>query len=167
MSVNRIGKLVDARHQPPPAGAEAALSFAMDAGAGRCVRSFQQEHPGEQCYLLVLDTSQGIVRDLMRDSGMLEAEAAARAAVSKQERSQPDVGLWITAVPREAGVRVARYFAKDEPGVQAICDRLSHEPVLAICVTVGGMSMGPLDPAVAHPADTERARRQARAKRHR
>jgi len=167
MSINRIGKLVDARHQPPPAGAEAALRFALDAGAGRNVRSFQQDHPGEQCYLLVLDISQAIVRDLMRDSGMLEAEAASRAAVSEQEGKQPDMGLWITAVPREAGVRVARYFAKDEPGVQAICDRLSHEPVMTICVADGGMSLGPLDPAVAHPADTERARRQARARRHR
>jgi hypothetical protein len=166
MSVNRIGHMIDSGACPSPAFTTPLLSSAMAAGAANLVRRFQREHPGEQCYLVVLDTHQGIVQDLLRDAGLLQAAAASEAAASRQEGGRrPDVAMWLSVVPRASGVQTARYFAKDEQQIQAMCDQMAHHPVMGIVVAEDGMTIGPLDQP-SDPAATERARRQARARRH-
>jgi hypothetical protein len=171
MSVNRIGHLV-APQQLAPKHQQAAkiLHTVLDqTPMMQELEQFRRKHPGQQPYLLVLDTTMQIVRDLIRHlPEIAERLATGEAAVRAQEGgTRPDVALWIQLVPRQAGIEVARFVAEDEPMVQARCDQWIGADAMAMCVAGGGMVMtdvcllGPGERAAA-----ERARRRDRDRRH-
>lgn len=171
MSINRVGHIL--AQQPMREGQQKAAKLLLQVlagGASRLIGDFKQQHPGEQCYLVVLDTREPIVRDLIKwirpDMVDLLPQAEAQA-ITDAGGKQPDVALWVQAIPRTAGIEVARFLAKDEPGVQARCDGLQEAEAVGICLAYAGMVMTPLE-CPAPGADlgaAERERRAARSRR--
>ena len=171
MRINRVGPMIAEKPLGENQQKAAKLLYqVLEHGASKLIDEFRQRCPGEQCYLLVLDTRDWIVQELLRRAmpGTAETlnQAEARAS-NAEEGKRPDLALWVQTCPRAAGIEVARFLAKDEPLIQVQCDELQGADVIAICLAHGGMVMTPLE-SPAPGADlgaTERERRSARSRR--
>jgi len=171
MSINRVGHMI--AHKPLRESHQKAarlLEQVIEGSASHVINEFRRRYPGEQCYLLVLDTREWVVQEMLRSAmpDMVETlkQAEARASADAGGK-RPDVALWVHVVPRAAGVEVARFLAKDEPLIQVQCDEAQAEDVMAICLAYGGMVMTALE-CPAPGADlgaAERERRAARSRR--
>jgi len=169
MSINRVAHMLP-RGPAHPNFERAAdlLDQALACGASKLVDDFRQQHPGQQCWLLVLDTREWIVQQLIRrvrpDDADLLPHAEAKASADAGGK-RPDVALWVQVVPREAGIQVVRFLAEDEPAIQARCDQAQDE-VMAVCVAYGKMiTTGLFTPGPGELAAAERERRAARRRR--
>jgi hypothetical protein len=169
MSINRVGQLV----APQPSDGkrrrqEKLLDLLLSAGVSSSIQEHRQKHPGEQCYVTVLDTQECIVQDLLRwvNPQLLEALPDQVMQMGAAEGGKrPDMGLWVQVLPRALGIHVATFLAKDEPAMQALCDRLQDD-VIVVGLACGGMWLEPLcAPKAGALAAAERGRRQDRARR--
>lgn len=166
MSINRVEQMLGQdRHDPRIERAGRLLDQVLASGASQLVSDFRRDHPGEQCWLLVLDTREWIVQKLMRmvrpDSVDLLPQAEAQASAAEGGK-RPDVALWVQVMPRAAGIEVARFMAADEPLVQARCDG-TQDDVVALCVAHSKIICTPLHrPGPGELAAAERERRAAR-----
>jgi hypothetical protein len=164
MSVNRIQHLMPGHWLGADHATIKVLTKVLRSGGDQIIAGFREQFPEEQCWLLVLDVNEWIVQQLLERLPGLAGDDLS-AAQAHAERTN-GAALVVAACPGDAGTEVARFLAKREEQMQVMCDQLRGHPVMALCLAAGSMSMGPLN-ADAHPADTERARRQARARRHR
>ena len=169
MSINRVGHMVAPQlRDGKRARQEKLLDLLLAAGISRQIEEFRQKHPGEQCYVTVLDTRERIVQDLIRcvDPLMLEALPAECVQMSAAEGGKrPDTGLWVQVLPRKLGIHVAMFLAKNEPETQAFCDGLLDD-VIVVGLAFGGMWLQPLYRHKAGAlAAAERERRAARSRR--
>ena len=162
MSVNRIQHLMPHSWLGPNDSTIKVLTKVLRSGGDEIIAGFREQFPGEQCWLLVLDVHEWIVQQLLERLPGLAGDDL-RAAQAHAEQTS-GAALMVVACPGEAGTEVARFLAKREDEMQVMCDQMRGHPVMAVCLAAGSMSMGPLY-ADAHPADTERSRRQARARR--
>lgn len=169
MSINRVGHMLAQQASDDKKQRQIKLlDMLCWSGISEEVEAFRQKHPGEQCYVMVLDTRERIVQDLMRcvNPQMLEAlpdQCVQMSAATGGKR--PDTGLWVQVVPRKLGIHVAMFLAKNEPETQAFCDGL-HDDVIVVGLAFGGMWLQPLYPHKAGAlAAAERERRAARSRR--
>ena len=163
MSVNRIGHLMPGSWLGSDHATIKVLTKVLRSGGDEIIAGFREEFPGEQCWLLVLDVNEWIVQQLMQHMPNLAGDGL--TAAQDHAKQINGAALVVAACPGEAGIAVARFLARREDQMQVMCDQLRGHPVMGLCLAAGSMSMGPLH-ADDYPADTERFRRQARARRH-
>lgn len=168
MSVNRIGHLMDAKPTEPQ-WRECSEQFGkiLQSGGYGVVESYLAEHPGEQCYLLVLDPQTQIVREFLSLAapGWLKgAERLVSSTGGLRPGEKPPV--FMAVVDRQAGIQAARFLAKNEHEIQA---RLSavQDAAIGIGLLCDCMQVFHLYQRVpcTDAGATERARRQQRARR--
>jgi hypothetical protein len=168
MSINRVGHMVGQQRPDRVERAHGVLHQVLGSVASQLVNDFRQKHPGEQCWLLVLDTREWIVQQFLRKvlpdpSDVLKQTEA--QVIAAEGGKRPDVALWVRAVPRAAAIEVARFVAQDEPLVQAMCDE-EHDDVVALCLAHSTLVCTALHrPGPGELAAAERDRRAARRRR--
>jgi hypothetical protein len=151
MSVNRILGMMPTSATDTHASAVAeVLSQTFSNGVGQLIENCWRACPGQQIYLLVADVRLPIVRDLMDYMGpelhqwvpeAAEMRAAGEAA-SRDKESEPV--LWAMVTLRRGGHEAARFIAKNEAQIQAVCDQITAQFV-AVVVIREGMFVLPLD----------------------
>jgi hypothetical protein len=139
----------------------------LQRGGYDVVESYLAEHPGEQCYLLVLDPQTQIVREFLSLAAPGWLKAAERLVSSTgglRPGEKPPV--FMAVVDRHAGMLAARFLAKNEEETQArmatVQDAAVGIGLLCDCILV--FHLYEQVPCTDRGA-TERARRQARARR--
>jgi hypothetical protein len=139
----------------------------LEKGGCTLVDDYLHKHAGSQCYLLVLDPQMDVVRDFLEEAAPghlagLEKLITQSGGPSADENPP----LFVAVVSRQAGIRAARYFAKNEDDTQASLDTLDDDAVgigvLCNAMKVFRMPKRPSGSAAAE----ERARRKARSRRH-
>lgn len=166
MSINRIRPMLPAGPQDETGErAQQVLRSVLNGGGSALVDEYQRQHPGEQCFLLVLDGREEIVQQLVEVALPHLRDGLAHAIAATPATTQ---ALMVQVVPRAAGIEVARFLAKDETQMQAMCDQFSGRDALAIFLACGRMLFGDVSSrhAAADPGAAERARRQDRSRRH-
>jgi hypothetical protein len=166
MSANRIRHLVSS-DQGPPDECQRRFRDVMEQGGSCLVDEYIQEHPGNQCYLLVLDPQIPVVRDFLN-----VAKPGYVASVQRlmEETGGPmpgeDSPLFVAVVSRQAGIQAARYFAKHEDDTQAMLDTMDADAI-GLGLIAGSMKIFLMPRRDGYsPAADERARRKARSRRH-
>lgn len=173
MSINRIRPMLR-KHELPLHHARAAdtleqILVECRPQVSQLMNEYLSEHPGEQCYLLLLDARQQIVQDLLAtvyENAAVQLSAMERHARATAGGAQPDQALVVKVVPRAAGIDVVRFLAVNEEQAHASCDQLADAEAIAVCVDGSGMVVCPIDVPAADPGAAERARRQDRSRRH-
>lgn len=171
MSINRIRSWTATREMSPGcAPAVAVIDNTLRSGASQMVDEYLREHPGEQACLLILDSREEIVLDLLsRIYGAAAEQLAAnwRQATAAACGERPTQALWVKVVSRAAGIETARFLAKHEECVQALLDQAMLPDAIAICLAEGRMLIGSIGhgESGADLGEAERARRQDRARR--
>jgi len=163
MSINRVGHMVAPHDLPQKYHPAAALMEAVITApySRMLVTHGVQQHPGQQCTLVVLHMDLQISKDLVQLIRNVRPADVDEQAQGWQRNGLPP--LYVFAGGSEMGANVAQFLAKDEAKALENFNLLRDYPVVGICVAPGGCVLSPLD--LHRPAAAERERRAARRRR--
>jgi hypothetical protein len=170
MSINRIGHMVMPRqladkYQPAHDLLETVLTAPL---CTLLVSEGMRLYPGEQCILVVLHMGVQISQDLVRH---MKHQERVQADIAEQAEGWQAAGmpqLYVFVGNSEMGGNVARFLAKDEAAALVKFDAARQmADVVGMCLAPGGMVITPLELHGNVAGEAERARRWARARRHR